>query len=646
LPLDRDGHNVPETVACIVEPALLPALCFSGRKLMSARTRTSARTKGFAALAASAVCALGLAGLTQLPAHAATGSSASETRPFEPGEEGVGTDIHAPKSNKASHVPSKNVPRPATRPVGPNAAKAAEGLSLKDQRNANGGNSFSLEPPDQALCVSSATTESGDSTPPQVIEGVNDVFTVYDKASGQHAPGDVESYDTFFTGHVEVNRTPGATDPYGPFVSDPKCYWDPENHHFYMTILELGTDPATGDFDGTSYEDLAVTKGTTATTDPNQWYHYQLDVANNGGPDTTTGSSGGNVPRHQGCPCLGDQPLIGADANGFFITTNEFSIDGPEFNGAQIYAMNKDALTTGTLKVQRIENDGPTGLPLAEGTAYSVQPATSPTADQWSSDNGGTEYALSALEFTGGFDNRIAQWSLTHTDTLTTDHPAVQLASTVIGSEVYGAPPKVQQKAGPYPQGQSLHDKLNLLDSNDDRMNQVVYSGGKLWSGLNTAVKTDNGPTTVGIAYFVVNAAQATMANQGYVAVNRNSVFFPSIGVGSNGRNPTMVFTLSGTGYYPSVAYQRLTSRGALTGPVTIYAAGTKPADGFTGYPPDGNGVERWGDYSAAVADTDGVVWMAGEYIPGTFGYVPGAPTPPSYIANWGTAIGRVAPTG
>jgi hypothetical protein len=69
---------------------------------------------------------------------------------------------------------------------------------------------------------------------------------------------------------------------------------------------------------------------------------------------------------------------------------------------------------------------------------------------------------------------------------------------------------------------------------------------------------------------------------------------------------------------------------------VSVYAAGTKPADGFTGYPQyGGNGVERWGDYSAAVGDTNGTVWTAGEYIPGTFGY-------PDYLANWGTAVGAV----
>jgi hypothetical protein len=610
------------------------------------RTKSTAAHRRRLAILAALACALGLTGFTQLSAHAATshpGITAGETRPFEPGEDGAGTDIRSPKSNAPSHVPSKNVPRPVTRTVSTDGnAKAAEGLTMKDQRDSNGGNAFSLEPPDQGLCVSGS----------QVIEGVNDVFSVYDKGaqgSGTHAA--VESYASFFNNgdrEIERSQADGTPGKYGPFVSDPKCYYDPALNRFYMTVLQLGTDSKTGDFDHTSFEDIAVSKTATATTDPNDWWLYKLDVANNGLSDRSTApvasNTSGTRASHAGCPCLGDQPLIGADTSGFYITTNEFSIDGPEFNGAQIYAFNKRDLADGTMTVQRIENNGPTGLQLEEGTAYSIQPATSPVAGEWSEANDGTEYALSALEFTGGFDNRIARWSLTNTDSLATDNPQVQVHETTLPSEVYGAPPAVQQKPGPYPLGQSLKEKLNLLNSNDDRMNQVVYSGGKLWSGLNTAVKTNNGPTTVGIAYFVVNAAAATMANQGYVAVNGNSVMFPAIGVGADGANPTMVFTLAGPGFYPSTAYVRLTTPGALTGPVRVYGVGTKPADGFTGYPKEGgNGIERWGDYSAAVADTDGTVWLATEYIPGTFGYVPpGTPTPPSYIGNWGTAIGRI----
>jgi hypothetical protein len=155
-------------------------------------------------------------------------------------------------------------------------------------------------------------------------------------------------------------------------------------------------------------------------------------------------------------------------------------------------------------------------------------------------------------------------------------------------------------------------------------------------------IKPENGPTTTGIAYFVVTPAATTgaitaqMSHQGYVAANSNSVMFPSIGVISGGSRAVMVFTLAGVGYYPSTAYVTLDSGGSTTGPITIYAAGTRPADGFSGYPQfGGNGTERWGDYSAAAAGPDGRIWVAAEYIPGTYGF-------PPYLANWGTAVGSL----
>jgi hypothetical protein len=482
-----------------------------------------------------------------------------------------------PRSNKPTRVPSKNVPRPTPLAVASNpSAKRAEGLNFVDQRTSNGGNSFSVEPPDQALCVGST----------EVIEGVNNVFATYSKAGGPPTSGP-QSYDPFWNdGTAEFDRTTGLV---GPFVSDPKCYWDPGVQRFFMTELQLGQDPETGDFTGDSFENIAVSRGTTPSTKASDWYLYQINVRNDGTQGT---------PRHPGCPCLGDQPLIGADRYGFYVTTNEFPIDGPGFNGAQIYAMDKVALTQGQMKLQRIESVNP---PLAEGVAYSIQPATSPATSEWSPVANGTEYALSALEFTGGFDNRIASWALTNTQTLTTTNPAVHVSHTIVASEVYGAPPKATQKPGPYPLGQSLKDPLPPLNTNDDRMNQTVYSGGRLWSGVNTAVKTTNGPNTTGIAYFVVDPSAAggpAMANQGYVAVNRSTVMFPSIGVAAGASKAAMVFTLVGPNNYPSVGYVRLTSDGATSGGVNVYAAGTKPADGFTGYPqedPVDNGIERWG---------------------------------------------------
>jgi hypothetical protein len=92
-------------------------------------------------------------------------------------------------------------------------------------------------------------------------------------------------------------------------------------------------------------------------------------------------------------------------------------------------------------------------------------------------------------------------------------------------------------------------EHLGLIASNDDRMNQVVFANGNLWGGVNTVVKTSNGPTRSGIAYFIVTPSlssgslSASIVNQGYVSVNRNSVAFPSIGVNTSGKG-VMTFTL------------------------------------------------------------------------------------------------------
>lgn len=357
--------------------------------------------------------------------RAAVSPATSETRPYEPGEDGAGPNITPPRSNAPSHVPAVNVPRPASQSVSSDpTAKRIEGLTLRDQRTSNNSNSFSLEPPDQALCV-------GDT---EVIEGVNNVFSTYAKAGA--ATSAPQSYDPFWNnGAAEIIR---STPPvFGPFVSDPKCYWDPALHRFFMTELQLGTDPATGDFNNDSFVNLAVSKDANPTTSSSDWFLYRLNVRNDGTQGT---------PEHPGCPCLGDQPLIGADAAGFYITTNEFPISEPGFNGAQVYAFDKLALTEGVQKVQRIESVNP---PLEEGVAYSIQPATSPAVSEWSPADNGTEFALSALEFTGGFDNRVAQWSLTNTNSLATATPDVHLTHAIVNTEVYGAPPQVKQKAGP-----------------------------------------------------------------------------------------------------------------------------------------------------------------------------------------------------
>jgi hypothetical protein len=470
-------------------------------------------------------------------------------------------------------------------------------------------NLFDLEPPDQGLAVADGF----------VFEAINVVLALYDTSGVPVA------------GPADINAFFGL--PPEAFTGDPRVYFDHELQRWFISLLELDVDPDTGNLTGRTHVYFAV----STSQDPFSLFNiYAIDTTNDGSLGT---------PAHPGCPCLPDQPLIGADKYGFYISTNEFLLsDFSTFNGANIYALSKERLALGTLPTPILFGE----LPLAEGLAYSVQPAIS--LGFQNEQPSGVEYFLSALDFFGTLDNRIAVWAMLDTSSLDNLHPRPTLTQNIITSEVYGQPPPARQKRGPFPLGMSLCDKLEYLDSNDDRMNHVVYENGKLWSGVNTIVGGyDEHPARTGIAYFVVNPSvcggvlTSSICKQGYVAApGLDSVIFPAIGATPTGR-AAMVFTLVGPtaspvflsneGFYPSMAFTPLSTTSG-TGDIQLGGAGSAPEDGFSGYPEfGGDGVARWGDYSAAIADTDGSIWMATEWIPNT---------PRTSLTNWGTFIGQL----
>ncbi len=556
-------------------------------------------------------------------AGSATGS-ASTSQEFGPS-----IDKQLPRSSTIVHVSASGVPNPAGQNVVTDSATGFAGLNHFQQRYAGtgsyAGTQFSLEPPDQALCVGNG----------YVVESINTAVAVYSPSGSVLSPA--TPLNQFFGLKPEVIR--GANPVYGDFTSDPKCYYDSDTGHFFLTILQIDVNPTTGAFGSHTHVYVAVSQTNNPT---GAWNDFIVDT-------TDDGSNG--TQNHAGCPCLGDQPLIGADHYGFYISTNEFPLATNGFNGAQLYAFSKTALEKGaSLQGVHIDIGGTVATPDAGQLWYSVQPATSP-AGNYETANNGTEYFLSALDFSGTLDNRVAAWSLSNTASLASKTPAVSLSHTVISSEVYGTAPSAQQRNGLTPLGDSVNNPMELVQSNDDRMNQVVFAGGKLWSGVNSVVQTPNGPTRVGAAYFEVTpstsgAFSATMANQGYVAVNQDNVMYPSIGVNANG-GAVMVFTVLGPDYYPSAGYYDLTGG---DGNIHISGAGQGPQDGFTGYRAfGGGGSSRWGDYTAAVAGPDGSIWMSTEYIgqsctDAQFNSDHTCGGTRSYYANWGTYITNVQP--
>src|SRR6185312_14517546 len=74
------------------------------------------------------------------------------------------------------------------------------------------------------------------------------------------------------------------------------------------------------------------------------------------------------------------------------------------------------------------------------------------------------------------------------------------------------------------------NEVISTPDSNDTRMQQVMFANGKLWGALDSAV-TVGGQNRAGIAYYVVNPASGALVLQGLLGVAGADLTYPAIGV-------------------------------------------------------------------------------------------------------------------
>ncbi|HSC50709.1 MAG TPA: hypothetical protein VLD16_10645 [Gaiellaceae bacterium] len=532
-----------------------------------------------------------------------------------------------------------------------------EGLNFYQQRYARGGNQFSVEPPDQGMCAGNG----------YVVEAVNDVLNVFDSSGASVLPDNTATnvvggfprnvhhavdLNSFYGYAPAINRSTGIR---GQFVTDPSCIYDAATQRFFVLVLTLEVVPTTGAFTHVNHLDLAV----SATSNPaGAWNIYRIDVTNDG-----TNTGGANPG-----PYLGDYPHIGADANGIYLTTNAYPWCCNGFSGAQIYALSKAELAAGAANVTMVHFDtsGMVDAPSDAGSTqpgFTVWPAQSP-GTQFNADNGGTEFMLSSnaadeathpVAGTGGsyVSNHVVLWSLTNTSSLNSATPALGLSNRVVDSEQYAIPPKQTQpgSGGPpglnAPQGHCINDTTTVTiagtgcwrlvfnppepahnevvsrpDSNDTRMQQVVYANGKVWGALDTALNPDGGPQRAGIAWFILNPNSAKVALQGYLGATGHDFTYPAIAVLPNGRG-MMAFTDTGNTTFPSAAYASIDANAGIgEWNVVPGGAGATVADGFTSYKSQvGNPPRtRWGDYGAAAADGSSI-WLASEYIGGSCDY-------------------------
>ena len=477
-------------------------------------------------------------------------------------------------------------------------------LSHLDQRSANHGNQFSIEPPSQSIAASTN----------YVLEGVNDAIQVYFPSGVPALPAVLASNQVFGLGPA-IDRNTGVN---GVYLTDMRVYFDLSINRWFIIERDLDND-AEGNPLATSHLYLAVSQ----TADPTGVYNvYVMETTN---------------AAHPGCPCVADYPQVGADQYGFHIAWNEFNSVSSAFVDASILSLSKAALAGGAT--------APTAyqflIPYTTAYEFAIQPATTPPGASNFVASGGLEYFASTLS-DSGYTGGVALWAMTNTSSLAAGTPNPILSRVVIPTLSYTVPDVATQRPGTLVYGSSLTPpgQLAYLDGGDCRVQALSYAGGRLYLTFPTGVTDQTGRFEVGGAYVVLSPTYrsgvlaATVLNQGYLVINNNHLLRPAIAMNAQGAG-AITATLVGPDWYPSATVIPF-STFSTPSTLQVGAVGTQPEDGFTGYPGGGDvGVARWGDYNSAVATSDGAIWMVVQYI-GSY--------PRTEFANWNTYVVRMLP--
>jgi hypothetical protein len=471
----------------------------------------------------------------------------------------------------ARRLPSGTFSATEAMPGGPTSAAAPatatsspvvnfDGVSSRDSQFTN--YELKFEPPDQGLCKGNGF----------VLEAVNSAYRIY-RTTGKSMRGPFNINDLFNVGGKE-------------FTSDPRCWFDPSTQTWFATILFIN--------DSSTASSLLI----AVRHDPDPrglWNEYSIDTTDPGG---------------NGCPCFADQPRLGIDQTNLYVTADEFSILGPEFNGAELWAIDKSDLVAGNPNPHFVQF---AGLTIDGQQTLAPQPALSAGKPK-------AEFFLSSLDPDGTGDHRIGVWAMTNRDQVGAGGTPT-LSSVVINSEAYAIPPPALQKGA-----------NSTLDSGDDRMQQTQFVGGTIWGELTTAAHpAGDSSVRAGGAWFQVRPTlgaagitSASIVRQGYIASAGRYEIYPAVQPDAAG-NAAVVFTQTSKTQFPSAAYAILKAGGSDFGPPVVAASGTGPYD---------PAATRWGDYSFAVPDdTSDSAWLATEYIP------PKSSQTTTGERNWGTRV-------
>jgi hypothetical protein len=351
--------------------------------------------------------------------------------------------------------------------------------------------------------------------------------------------------------------------PAGTSFADPRLVWDAFGNRFIFVVAAVDA----------SIDDAWVCVATSTTSDGNSpWWIYALDTTYDGANPTSN---------------WGDYPTLGIDNQAVYIGTNQVSFLTGLWTYSKLRIVNKGALESGTLSSWY--DFWGAALQNADGSyANTIQPATNETVP-------GAEILASSTWNGGSF---LTRWSLSNP--LTT--PTLNRATVNVAP--YYMPVGATQPGG-----------VQYLDAGDNRLGQVIARNGVIWTSLTSGINFGYGNVDA-IRFFEISAAAPSLVIDDWAGYSNANAFFGSVGVDTFG-NAIVVFLCSSASMYASIC---ASSHGAAEPPTTMDATQQLVNGAFSYEQLDSTGKNRWGDYTAAALDPNGItIWTYGEYAPYPF---------------------------
>lgn len=316
-----------------------------------------------------------------------------------------------------------------------------------------------------------------------------------------------------------------------------------------------------------------------------------------------------------------DYPSVGFNKNWVVVQVNLFSMTNPyPFVRSEIYVFRKDQLYAGTV------------------TTVDVFTLDSTSCEGFSC--GGTQVPAATYDFTQNDLYLVQRWNSGSGALRLYKISGTAAAPTLdaLLPLVFGPPWAESEPSGPgadfAPQPSACGGAK--IQTNDARIQNVVYRNGRLWA-THTVFLPSSAPTRAAVQWWQIQT-DSTVVQRGLVDGGSPARFyaFPSIAVNKN-EDVLLGFSSFSDSEFASAQY---TFRLATDPPDSMQAPNVLQA-GKDCYDKDfTTGRVRWGDYSATVVDPtdDTKMWTVQEYAEMAVG-------PARDDSRWGTRWGMLDPT-